>query len=109
MAFVSVSLVKRLVAIQVCVILMMGSFDSAQPLGGLDTDLDAQTPATQPQPPLRSTRSRIAVQGVVFCKSCNSHGFNPFDGASPLPGNSEKISYTMKACIVLYVHKYKLG
>ncbi|RWR89154.1 non-classical arabinogalactan protein 31 [Cinnamomum micranthum f. kanehirae] len=84
MAFVSVSLVKRLVAIQVCVVLMMGSFDSAQPLEGPEMDLDAATPS--PQLPLRSIRRRIAVQGVVFCKSCNAPGFNPFEASSPLPG-----------------------
>lgn len=99
MAFVSVSLVKRLVAIQVCVVLMMGSFASAELVGGPEMDLDAATPPS-PGLPFTSTRRRIAVQGVVFCKSCNAPGFNPFEATSPLPGN-----YTMQAYIVLYVHK----
>ncbi|KAI4368161.1 hypothetical protein MLD38_016748 [Melastoma candidum] len=56
----------------------------------------ASSPASAPQPalhPLAKPMERrfLAMQGVVYCKSCNYTGVNTLLGASPLPGSVVKL------------------
>lgn len=49
-------------------------------------------PPTHP-PSYPPTRKYVAVQGVVYCKSCQFKGIDTLMGASPLPGELELLTY----------------
>ncbi|KAF5193926.1 Non-classical arabinogalactan protein [Thalictrum thalictroides] len=79
MAFVSVmSLVKVLLAIQLSLVLLMSCT--------VDSSKVVLPPTKSPVPSPRPTPARtpVAVQGVVYCKSCKYNAFETLMGAKPL-------------------------
>jgi hypothetical protein len=48
-------------------------------------------PHIPPPVPTRFPRKLIAVQGVVYCKSCNYSGVDTLLGAKPVLGNLFKL------------------
>ncbi|XP_058103393.1 non-classical arabinogalactan protein 30-like [Magnolia sinica] len=71
MAFSRASFINGLLALQICVVLMLGSLDSTTSFGPV-----TWTKPTPPTPPMPPTH-QIAVEGVVLCKSCKFRKMDP--------------------------------
>ncbi|KAF9610592.1 hypothetical protein IFM89_023487 [Coptis chinensis] len=68
--------------LNVCTGFNLGEFE-----GISEFQLSSATPSPVPAPsPNLPVRSLVAVQGIVYCKSCKYQGVNTLLGASPLTG-----------------------
>ncbi|XP_077228680.1 non-classical arabinogalactan protein 31-like [Tasmannia lanceolata] len=79
MGFLPMSLVRALVMLQIFLFLTIGSFDSNTAIEVEGLEFSEGLKALPP-------RSLVAVQGVIYCKSCKYVGVDTLLGASPLSG-----------------------
>ncbi|MQL73574.1 hypothetical protein Taro_005931 [Colocasia esculenta] len=50
--------------------------------------------APKPPPPPSPLRYHVAVEGVIYCKTCKLSGYNKYVDASPLPGAVARLECT---------------